>query len=628
FSDNKVCSSPLWHPRLAQYAFKDTPIFQISITSSSQMRDNTQICEALLYLHEQFPPIIHRDIKPANIKIRPDNRAMLVDFGIAKVYDPKLATTLGAKAVTPGYSPQEQYLSTSRTDARTDIYALGATIYTLLTGEIPPESPDRGMGIDLENPKSKNYKISGNIDAVIIKCLEIHPDNRYQSITELKEALINRNAATETLSISKVEISPTQKVFQREAEIKSDVRELASAAIRTPRNIVIGVGSVICLLIIIFLMRSIYTNPTVTLTPSTTRTEKAKIVQTTTLPPPTETETVTPSPSATPTTPILLPGQFSLKSVNEILVMENYMTRTGYWDVDFSWSSDNTMIALVYYGYNFNHPEGENNVHIYNIETGEKITELIGHTVGIAAVDWSNDGSMIATVDLEGKIIIWDATNGDELKTQSIAEGWPTAIDWSPNDESVAITGCSYSLYVWDVFDSEPYALQDDQGDHCNFMWDVRWSHSGRYIAIAGGGEPDYANIVIWDAETKTIVMEENFDNSNSASFVSWSYDDHLVGLIDGGNNLKVLVALTGKLKWEQSNYYLAAWSPISDILVASRTSEFEFYFGNDPLEPTILDTKTKDYKITNLEWSPDGSMIAIFKEVDGELRIYRLIPG
>jgi len=69
----------------------------------------SQICDALAYLHNQSSPIIHRDIKPGNIKIRSDGRAMLVDFGIAKVYNPTIATTMGARAFTPGYSPPEQY---------------------------------------------------------------------------------------------------------------------------------------------------------------------------------------------------------------------------------------------------------------------------------------------------------------------------------------------------------------------------------------------------------------------------------------------------------------------------------------------------------------------------------------
>ncbi|MBN1147608.1 MAG: serine/threonine protein kinase, partial [Anaerolineales bacterium] len=102
----------------------------------------SQICEALVYLHSQKPPIIHRDIKPANIRITPQGQAMLVDFGIAKLFDPGLETTTGARAVTPGYAPFEQY-GQGVTDQRTDIYALGATMYTLLTGERPAESVQR-----------------------------------------------------------------------------------------------------------------------------------------------------------------------------------------------------------------------------------------------------------------------------------------------------------------------------------------------------------------------------------------------------------------------------------------------------------------------------------------------------
>ena len=76
--------------------------------------------------------------------------ATLVDFGIAKVYDSQLQTTAGARAVTPGYSPLEQY-GQGTTDARTDIYALGATLYHLLTGSKPPESVERVTGDTLED---------------------------------------------------------------------------------------------------------------------------------------------------------------------------------------------------------------------------------------------------------------------------------------------------------------------------------------------------------------------------------------------------------------------------------------------------------------------------------------------
>jgi len=94
----------------------------------------SQVAEALIYLHGRQPPVLHRDIKPANIRLTPDGKAMLVDFGLVKMYDPNLKTTMGARALTPGYAPPEQY-GRGRTDARSDIYALGATLYKLLSGQ-------------------------------------------------------------------------------------------------------------------------------------------------------------------------------------------------------------------------------------------------------------------------------------------------------------------------------------------------------------------------------------------------------------------------------------------------------------------------------------------------------------
>ena len=66
-----------------------------------------QICDAISYLHRQTPPIIHRDIKPQNIKVTPDGRAVLVDFGIAKMVDTSERTRTGAMAITPGFSPPD-----------------------------------------------------------------------------------------------------------------------------------------------------------------------------------------------------------------------------------------------------------------------------------------------------------------------------------------------------------------------------------------------------------------------------------------------------------------------------------------------------------------------------------------
>jgi serine/threonine protein kinase len=150
-----------------------------------------QILDAIEYLHNQVPPIIHRDIKPANIRITPQGMAVLVDFGLAKIYDPTDKTTEGIRAVTSGYSPIEQY-SSRLTDVRTDIYALGATLYTLLTGQVIHESVLRYIDDPVKPPNQLNPALSDAVSFAIQRAIAIDPSQRWQSAAEFKAALHNQ----------------------------------------------------------------------------------------------------------------------------------------------------------------------------------------------------------------------------------------------------------------------------------------------------------------------------------------------------------------------------------------------------------------------------------------------------
>lgn len=147
------------------------------------------ICDALTYLHSRNPTVLHRDIKPGNIKITPGGEVLLVDFGLAKVVQGGQATTTGARAMTPGYSPPEQY-GTARTDERTDIYSLGATLYAALTGVIPEDSLARATGkAELTPIRELMPRVNRKLASVIEKALEVDTDDRYQSADEFKQAL-------------------------------------------------------------------------------------------------------------------------------------------------------------------------------------------------------------------------------------------------------------------------------------------------------------------------------------------------------------------------------------------------------------------------------------------------------
>ena len=149
------------------------------------------ICDALTYMHSRTQPVLHRDIKPGNVKITPVGDIVLVDFGLAKIIDGDSETTPGARAMTPGYSPPEQY-GTARTDSRSDIYSLGATLYEALTGSVPEDALSRLMEQASLSPiRNLNSEVSRKLSGILEKALEVRPEDRFQSSEDFKRALIN-----------------------------------------------------------------------------------------------------------------------------------------------------------------------------------------------------------------------------------------------------------------------------------------------------------------------------------------------------------------------------------------------------------------------------------------------------
>jgi serine/threonine protein kinase len=170
-----------------------------NITEDEAILIGAAICDALAYLHTRKPPILHRDLKPGNVKITPDGHIFLVDFGLAKVLHGSQATTTGARAMTPGYSPPEQY-GTARTDSRTDIYSLGATLYAALSGIIPEDGLARAMDNTQLTPlRKRNSKVSRRLAATIERAMGIDPADRFQTAEEFKRSLLGSKTKTQLL---------------------------------------------------------------------------------------------------------------------------------------------------------------------------------------------------------------------------------------------------------------------------------------------------------------------------------------------------------------------------------------------------------------------------------------------
>lgn len=171
------------------------------------------ICDALQYLHTRMPPILHRDVKPANIIVTPSGHPVLVDLGIAKEHLPgaRMTATFVRKAGTEGYAPPEQYSTAGQTGPWSDVYGLGATLYHLLTGHIPPTAVER-VALDnaLIRPSVMNPGVNPRTGAAIVRSLALRPSDRFQSIAEFKSALAQAiDASTPAVRSNTLYSAPT-----------------------------------------------------------------------------------------------------------------------------------------------------------------------------------------------------------------------------------------------------------------------------------------------------------------------------------------------------------------------------------------------------------------------------------
>ncbi len=395
------------------------------------------VCDALTYLHTRRPPVLHRDIKPGNIKITPEGRVYLVDFGLAKLIQGSQTTTTGARAMTPGYSPPEQY-GTARTDPRSDIYSLGATLYAALTSAIPEDGLARVMeNVHLTPLRKHNPKISRRLSAVIEKAMESYPDDRYQTADEFRRGLLNSSSKTQRFTELDLNISvPPPPEDEARAEKNTDLSPSTPAKVvmdvftsitarmrrRARRDAALGIwgGAVLLLLAVLFFWN---TNPVFrpglpslfqTAMPNVT-TPAAAVTEET---PPLPTE-----PAAT-LTPVPLPSDTPLPTPTA--------TPLGGGTGQIAFASTRTGIPQVY---------------IINVD-GSGIRQITNEQDGACQPDWSPDGKRLVYVTpckqkldvYQGSSLYLIDANGENRTALPTSLGGDFEPAWSPDGKRIAFT--------------------------------------------------------------------------------------------------------------------------------------------------------------------------------------------
>jgi serine/threonine protein kinase/Tol biopolymer transport system component len=522
------------------------------------------ICDALTYLHTRPAVILHRDIKPGNIKITPGGQVYLVDFGLAKMAQPGQATTIGAQALTPGYAPPEQY--GAGTDARSDIYALGATLYAALTGEIPEDGLARAMGsAELTPIRRRNTNISPQVAMVIEKAMAPIMGDRYQTAEAFKTALLNSNTAARrklqdqgTAQANTARVNPAETGTQESRDAELEVHHLPVEAAHTPVYtpppspagssasplkkrrfpVWIGIaGGLIAVILCITVVGLIFwkTNPwqvdrtatvpagqsmaqvdaTLTMTAEQknisekpTQTLASAVI-------PAEEPTETPTPSQEPThetsaTPAATP--------------------VGGGSGQFAFVSDRTGLPQVW---------------IQNMD-GTGLTQITNFTDGACQPDWAPDGKRLVVTSpcrtrqdmYKGASLFLLNVDGSGFTPLVSVPGGDFEPAWSPDGKTIAFTSLrNHSfphIYLYDLATNNVTRLAESSSSDRR----PAWSPDGKKIAFetSRGGQGGTA-IYIMDSDGSNI---QAFSNASAgyAYMPSWAPNGSIITFSRGSNYL------------------------------------------------------------------------------------------
>jgi WD40 repeat protein/serine/threonine protein kinase len=527
------------------------------------------LARAIHYAHEQG--IVHRDLKPSNVLLTADGQPKICDFGVAKLQTRSdIRTQSGMLIGTAEYMAPEQAAGSAPPGPPADIYALGAILYTLLTGRPPFQgaSPLHTLEqVRLQEPVTPGRlqpRIPRDLETICLKCLEKEPRNRYASALDLADDL-RRFLCDEPIKARRASLPERVGRWARRN------KTLASA--------LVAVISTLAAATVISVFAAVQKE-----------TERLKARNA-------EAQAVT--------------AQKVAEEQRDLAMRNLYVANTNLTGMTLDAPGGLSQVAHLLREWRglaaHNDPRGWEWFYCQTL-TGLGQLTLHGHTVDASALAWSADGTRLASGGFDGTIRIWDAVTGKQISSIPSAPG-VLSVAWRPDGRQLASANFpDKTVSIWEPATGK--RLRTLTG-HSADVWAVDWSPDGSRLASADAA----TNVIVWDAAIGKPLFTLK-GTAASHGCVSWSPDGLRLATANWGPTIKLWDTASGRelaaFSGHKGPVFAMCWNPAGTKLAsASQDQTITIWDGvtGQPLR-RLSNPQVEEFPGA-LCWSPDGRRLA-----------------